>query len=116
VLPVGPVVTTLVVLFYFRTRGCGCSGHPAFPAPSAFRGTRFLHNSGALSREIADAFLVESEIRRVGKANRARKRARGWRAHLDRQAWWAPLPTLRNCLKVESEKMNSKLKTPQKAI
>jgi hypothetical protein len=26
------------VLFLFRTRGCGCGGHPAFPAPSAFGG------------------------------------------------------------------------------
>jgi hypothetical protein len=31
----GPVVTTLVC-FLFCTRGCGCSGHPAFPAPSDF--------------------------------------------------------------------------------
>jgi hypothetical protein len=30
----GPVVTTLVCLFRFRTRGYGCNGHPAFPAPS----------------------------------------------------------------------------------
>jgi len=32
-----PVVTTLVC-FLFRTRGCGCIGHPAFPAPSDFSG------------------------------------------------------------------------------
>ncbi len=32
-----PVVTTLVC-FFICTRGCGCSGHPAFPAPSSFRG------------------------------------------------------------------------------
>jgi hypothetical protein len=24
--------------FFIRTRGCGCIGHPAFPAPSALRG------------------------------------------------------------------------------
>src|SRR6266487_6566761 len=29
-----PVVTTLVCFILFRTRGCGCIGHPAFPAPS----------------------------------------------------------------------------------
>src|SRR5258705_685298 len=29
-----PVVTTLVCFVSFRTRGCGCIGHPAFPAPS----------------------------------------------------------------------------------
>ncbi|MFY9954739.1 MHYT domain-containing protein [Bradyrhizobium sp.] len=28
-----PVVTNSCA-FYFRTRGCGCIGHPAFPAPS----------------------------------------------------------------------------------
>src|SRR6266566_1867828 len=27
------------VLISFRTRGCGCSWHPAFPAPSVYRGT-----------------------------------------------------------------------------
>jgi hypothetical protein len=27
-------VTTLVCFVLFRTRGCGCDGHPAFPAPS----------------------------------------------------------------------------------
>jgi hypothetical protein len=34
-----PVVTTLVC-FLFHTRGCGCGGHPAFPAPSVFRGAK----------------------------------------------------------------------------
>ncbi len=29
------------------TRGLGCNAHPAFPAPSAFRWARFVHNSGA---------------------------------------------------------------------
>jgi hypothetical protein len=27
---------------------CGCIGHPAFPAPSYFRGTFFWHSSGAI--------------------------------------------------------------------
>src|SRR6266851_2951406 len=35
--PSEPVVTTLVCFVLFRTRGCGCSGHPAFPAPSVGR-------------------------------------------------------------------------------
>jgi hypothetical protein len=43
-----PVVTTLVC-FSFCTRGYGCGGHPAFPAPSFIRGTRCLHRSGANS-------------------------------------------------------------------
>src|ERR1700676_3876943 len=33
-----PVVTMLVCFILFRTRGCGCIGHPAFPAPSVFFG------------------------------------------------------------------------------
>src|SRR5205809_299436 len=33
-----PVVTMLVCFVLFRTRGCGCIGHPAFPAPSDFSG------------------------------------------------------------------------------
>src|ERR1700730_25905 len=40
-----------------RTRGCGCIGHPAFPAPSYFRGTKFTQNSDAWCREIAEACL-----------------------------------------------------------
>src|ERR1700680_3131222 len=36
----GPVVTTLVCFVLFRTRGCGCIGHPAFPAPSVLEGHR----------------------------------------------------------------------------
>ncbi len=35
------VVTTLVCFSFFRTRGCGCIGHPAFPAPSVFLGELF---------------------------------------------------------------------------
>ena len=33
-----PSVTTLVCFVFFRTRGCGCIGHPAFPAPSVLFG------------------------------------------------------------------------------
>src|ERR1700720_461178 len=45
----GPVVTMLVCFVLCRTRGCGCSGHPAFPAPSVFLGERFLQNLGRLA-------------------------------------------------------------------
>src|SRR5258707_1589542 len=37
------------VLTSLRTRGCGCSWHPAFPAPSVFLGERFLQNLGRLA-------------------------------------------------------------------
>src|ERR1700716_631639 len=33
----GPVVTTLVCVTTLCARGCGCSGHPAFPTPSVGR-------------------------------------------------------------------------------
>src|ERR1700726_4560948 len=41
-----------------RTRGCGCIGHPAFPAPSASQGgTHLRHSSGVLRRETAKPCL-----------------------------------------------------------
>src|SRR5882672_832458 len=36
----GATVVTTRVLHYLCTRGCGCSGHPAFPTPSVFLGAR----------------------------------------------------------------------------
>ncbi len=42
--PATPVVTTVC---YFLHTGHGCGGHPAFPAPSLFRGTRLQHQLGA---------------------------------------------------------------------
>jgi hypothetical protein len=50
-----PVVTTLVCFVLFRTRGCGCGGHPAFPAPSVFLGERILHRSGVSRRGNAES-------------------------------------------------------------
>src|SRR5438128_8442280 len=35
--------------FLFCTRGYGCGGHPAFPAPSNFRGTKLSHDSGCIT-------------------------------------------------------------------
>src|ERR1700686_5246441 len=35
------------VLCFFRTRGCGCNGHPAFPTPSVVRGGGFLGTTRA---------------------------------------------------------------------
>src|SRR6266487_356076 len=50
------VVTMLVCFILFRTRGYGCIGHPAFPAPSDSReAKRFMHHSGASRRENAEA-------------------------------------------------------------
>jgi len=40
------------------TRTMGASGHPAFPAPSCFRGTRFLQSSGAMRGENAISCLA----------------------------------------------------------
>src|SRR6266496_4799796 len=55
--PSEPVVTMLVCFVLFRTRGCGCSEHPAFPAPSVSLGERFLQDSDASRREIAKSYL-----------------------------------------------------------
>src|SRR5689334_24832725 len=33
--------------FYLCTRGCGCAKHPAFPAPSVFRGACKMDDSGS---------------------------------------------------------------------
>jgi hypothetical protein len=46
------------VLYLFRTRGRGCIGHPAFPAPSVLRGANgFCKTSGASRRGNAEAHL-----------------------------------------------------------
>jgi hypothetical protein len=50
----GVLVVTIVCLLPMHT-GCGCSGHPAFPAPSPFRGQRFCKTSDGPRREIAGA-------------------------------------------------------------
>jgi hypothetical protein len=50
-----PVVTTLVCFVLFCMRGCGCTWHPAFPAPFSIGRTRnSWHTSGAWRREIAE--------------------------------------------------------------
>ena len=51
----GATVVTTRVLSTFRTRGCGCIGHPAFPAPSA--GREIHAQLGRMRRGIADARL-----------------------------------------------------------
>ena len=57
-----PVVTNSCACFH-RTRGCGCIGHPAFPAPSLFlRDTQDASLGRSLSRECgrAPSWLFES--------------------------------------------------------
>jgi hypothetical protein len=41
-----------------RTRGCGCTGHPAFPTPSDLKGGTFWQTSRETRREIAKSYLV----------------------------------------------------------
>src|SRR5229473_7422315 len=58
------VVTMLVCFVLFRTRGCGCSGHPAFPAPSEFQGQRFHSKLARYTwrdREAVFAVIARSE-------------------------------------------------------
>src|ERR1700704_5523148 len=56
----GPVVTKLVCLTTLCARGCGCSGHPAFPTPSV---GRKIH--AQLGRIAPRGREVVSEIRAV---------------------------------------------------
>jgi hypothetical protein len=54
----GEPVVTMLVWFLIPTRGCGCIGHPAFPAPSDFMGEWFLAQLGRYARRgDADACL-----------------------------------------------------------
>src|SRR6266516_4871208 len=47
-----------------RTPGCGCIGHPAFPAPSLQRAKRFQTKLGrGLRREIAKSYVKVSYVK-----------------------------------------------------
>src|SRR2546421_8989809 len=43
-------------------RGCGRIARPAFPAPSVFRGGRFMHHSGASRREIVEVCAITTPV------------------------------------------------------
>src|SRR4051812_15807041 len=43
-------------------RGCGRIARPAFPAPSVFRGGRFMHHSGASHREIVEVCAITTPV------------------------------------------------------
>src|SRR5438132_3331624 len=59
-----PVATTLV-RFFVCVRGCGCGEHPAFPAPSIFRGTKAFARLGRTApREGGRAFTSLREAKR----------------------------------------------------
>jgi len=74
------VVTNSCVCFY-HTRGCGCIGHPAFPAPSVYRGANgSCKNSGGSRRENAGSSLKlerchcgERPVRRSSTSDRVRR-------------------------------------------
>ena len=67
----GATVVTTLVLPTRCTRGCGCSGPPAFPAPS--EGEGFMHHPGASRR--GNAKLRLESKRRQLRANGSRERA-----------------------------------------
>src|SRR5260221_5099664 len=51
------VVTMLVCFVLFRTRGCGCSERPAFPAPSLLWANASCNTSGRIApRECKSVF------------------------------------------------------------
>jgi hypothetical protein len=47
------------ILLCSCTRDRGCGVHPAFPAPSFFKGERYMQASGASRREIVDSHPFE---------------------------------------------------------
>src|SRR6266568_6252315 len=76
-----PVVTTLVCFILFRTRDCGCSERPAFPAPSVFFGrTVFAKLGRIVPRECAVVFEMRRhcDCLRMAAPRVARKG----------EAWW----------------------------
>src|SRR6266481_4215410 len=56
-----PVVTNSCVSF--RTRGCGCNGHPAFPAPSDFHRAKCSEQTRANERRDREA--VSAAVRKI---------------------------------------------------
>src|ERR1700681_3805459 len=51
-----------------RTRDRGCSAHPVFPAPSAFRGQGFQQNSGRIAPREREVVFVMSFVARMSAA------------------------------------------------
>jgi hypothetical protein len=74
--PSEPVVTTLVCFVFFGTRGCGCSWHPAFPAPSYSRGTLSGKTSGDQRRGIAESHLEFNIIASEAQQSMSRRKGR----------------------------------------
>src|SRR6266481_8020194 len=58
--PSEPVVTRLVCFVLFRTRDCGCSERPAFPAPSEFQkaGRSWQTSRGNMRRDRGPMLVV----------------------------------------------------------
>ena len=55
------VNTRVHFLLPFCTRGCGCTGRPAFPTPSGFRERKMMANLGRMRRENAKLYPGQSE-------------------------------------------------------
>src|SRR5258705_11294150 len=67
----GVTVVTMLVCLFFYTRGCGCIERPAFPAPSDFKGERFMHSSGEFTpRECGVVFEIVSTSLRGAEATK----------------------------------------------
>jgi len=82
------VVTMLVCLFHFCTRGCGCIGHPAFPTPSDFMGenscTARAHHAAGMRSRVSSA-LWKFNRRTKTMSSRPSQRVARMRAR-----WQAP--------------------------
>ncbi len=87
--PPTPVVTT--VCFLPLHTGHGCGGHPAFPAPSLFRGTRIRYQLGHIVprarrcfyRRLKGAqYLQPTSLRGAKRRSNPGRRTRLWIAHM----------------------------------
>src|SRR6266404_4934343 len=83
------------VLTSLRTRGCGCIGHPAFPAPSVCWANDFCKTSGASRREIAKPYFDGLRFGCLKREASVRKASRG--ACGDRSHARAPLTLTAGC-------------------
>src|SRR2546421_3479086 len=63
----GPSVITLVCSLPFRTRGCGCIGHPAFPTPSV--GRKIHAQPGRIAPRECEAVSLQLFEKLIGEQN-----------------------------------------------
>ena len=72
-----PTVTTLVWIYFFSTRGCGCIEHPAFPTPSDVQMASHDAKLARITRRDRGGVGVCTSPRLRGEVEAGRLRVRG---------------------------------------